>query len=164
MTILERSVIGENVIIRAGALIGGDGFEPKYVAGKLVNINHTGGVWIGNNVEILHNTVIQRSVFGGFTKIGDETKIGSLALIGHNAKIGRNCEIASNSHIAGSTIIGDKVWIGPNATISSELKVGKGAYITLGSVVTKDVEKGKRVSGNFAVDHNLFIKFIKSIR
>jgi UDP-3-O-[3-hydroxymyristoyl] glucosamine N-acyltransferase len=44
------------------------------------------------------------------------------------------------------------------------LTIGKKASISLGSVVTKDVKEGNRVSGNFAIDHDRFIAFIRSIR
>ena len=39
-----------------------------------------------------------------------------------------------------------------------------GGNVTLGSVVTRTVEAGERVTGNFALPHERFIRFIKSIR
>ena len=57
----------------------------------------------------------------------------------------------------GPVAIGDDVWIGPNATVSSEVRVGNGARITLGSVAVSDVPAGKTVTGNFAVEHELFM-------
>ena len=163
-TILERSIIGEGVIIRAGAVIAGEGFEPKYVGGKHVIIPHAGGVLLHDRVEIQANTHIQRSVFGGFTEVGEDTKVDAFVHIGHHVRIGRRCEIAACAMLGGSTIIGDDIWIGPNATISTELRIGNGAFITLGAVVTRDVPDGQRVSGNFAIEHSRFISFIKSIR
>ena len=47
----------------------------------------------------------------------------------------------------------DEVWIGPSAIISSEVKIGDEALITVGSVVTRDVVPGQRVTGNFVVDY-----------
>jgi len=154
VTILERSIIGDDVIIRAGAVIGGAGMEPKYVGGKHVNIYHAGGVWLSNCVEISSNSNIQRSVFGDFTRLGEETKIGPLVNIAHNVTIGHRCEIAGASIIAGSSIIGDDVWIGPNSTISSEIHIGDNARVNLGSVVVKNVKLGQQVSGLFAMDHS----------
>jgi len=66
--------------------------------------------------------------------------------------------------IAGSAVLGDDVWVGPSASISSEINVGNGAAISLGAVVTRDVEAGARVSGNFAIDHERFLTFMRSIR
>ena len=64
----------------------------------------------------------------------------------------------------GGSKIGDDVLIGPSASITSGLTIGDGAFITVGSVITKDVMAGTRVTGNFAIDHQKFITFIKSIR
>lgn len=45
-------------------------------------------------------------------------------------------------------IIEDDVWIGPNATILKGVRLGAGAWIEAGSVVTHDVPPGSRVLGN----------------
>jgi UDP-3-O-[3-hydroxymyristoyl] glucosamine N-acyltransferase len=154
--ILERSIIGSDCRIHSGAVIGGEGFEPKWVAEKHVLIPHAGGVKIGDFVHIMCGAHIARAVFGGFTEIGDGSIVDALVHIAHNAKIGRNCEIAANALVAGSTAIGDSVWIGPNACVSSEVRVGDHAFISLGSVVIEDVPDRGRVSGYFAFDHRAY--------
>ena len=164
VTILERSIIGEDVVVRAGAVIGGEGFEPKFVKGKHIIIPHAGGVLLGDRVEIQANCHIARCVFGGFTEVGEDTKLDALVHIAHNVRVGQRCEIAACAMFAGSCVIGDDVFIGPNASISSEVHIGSGAFITLGAVVTRDVPKGERVSGNFAIEHSRFLSFLKSIR
>ena len=151
--ILDRSLIGSDCVIQSGAVIGGEGFEPKWVNGQHVLIPHAGGTKIGNSVQILCSAHIARAVFGGFTEIGDGTIVDALVHVAHNAKIGRNCEIAAQALVAGSTIVGDGVWIGPSACISSEVRIGDRAFITLGSVVISDVPEDARVSGYFAFDH-----------
>jgi acetyltransferase-like isoleucine patch superfamily enzyme len=45
-------------------------------------------------------------------------------------------------------IIEDDVWIGPNATILKGVRVGAGAWIEAGSLVTRDVPRGVRIMGN----------------
>jgi acetyltransferase-like isoleucine patch superfamily enzyme len=45
-------------------------------------------------------------------------------------------------------IIGDDVWIGPNSAILKGVRIGAGAFIEPGSVVTKDVPARARVLGN----------------
>lgn len=47
-----------------------------------------------------------------------------------------------------SVIIEDDVWIGPNATILKGVRIGAGAWIEAGSLVTRDVPSGSRVLGN----------------
>ena len=45
-------------------------------------------------------------------------------------------------------IIEDDVWIGPNATILKGVRIGSGAWIEAGSLVTRDVPPRTRVLGN----------------
>lgn len=47
----------------------------------------------------------------------------------------------------GDIIIGDDVWFGTNALICSGVKIGQGAVIAAGAVVTKDVEPYAVVGG-----------------
>jgi UDP-3-O-[3-hydroxymyristoyl] glucosamine N-acyltransferase len=164
-TILERSIIGNNVIVRCGSVIGSEGLEFKRLDGKRwTKVPHAGGVKIHDDVEIMSNCVVDRNVFNGFTEIGENTKVAHLVRISHNVRIGKRCRISGCALIAGSSTIGDDVILGPNCTISSEVNVGDRARVSLGSVVTRDVPADARVTGNFAIDHNKFIAFIKSIR
>ena len=45
-------------------------------------------------------------------------------------------------------VIDDDVWIGPNAAILKGVRVGAGAFIEPGALVTEDVPAGARVLGN----------------
>jgi acetyltransferase-like isoleucine patch superfamily enzyme len=45
-------------------------------------------------------------------------------------------------------VIEDDVWIGPNAAILKGVRIGRGAFIEPGSLVTRDVPPGARVMGN----------------
>lgn len=45
-------------------------------------------------------------------------------------------------------IIEDDVWVGPNCTILKGVRIGVGAIIEPGSLVTRDVPAGARVMGN----------------
>jgi UDP-3-O-[3-hydroxymyristoyl] glucosamine N-acyltransferase len=163
-TILSHTIIGDNVTIRSGVVLGTEGFEFKQIHGKLTAIKHAGGVKICNNVEIQANCAISKSVFGNFTVIGENSKLDNLVHIAHNVIIGQNCRLAASAMIAGSTTIGNNVWIGPNCTISSEIIIEDNAEVSLGAVVTRNVKKGQKVSGNFAIDHDKLVSFIKQIR
>ena len=144
--ILERTEIGNDCTIGPGAVLGGEGFEPKYVEGRHVIVRHAGGVRIGDRVEIYVNTNVAKAVFNGATEIGNDTKIDALVHIAHNVRIGQRCEIAAHAHIAGSSVVGDEVWIGPAAVVSSEVTVGRGAFIAVGSLVLRDVAENARVA------------------
>jgi len=45
-------------------------------------------------------------------------------------------------------IIEDDVWIGPNATILKGVRIGAGAFVEAGALVTRDVPPRTRVLGN----------------
>jgi acetyltransferase-like isoleucine patch superfamily enzyme len=45
-------------------------------------------------------------------------------------------------------VVEDDVWIGPNATILKGVRIGTGAWIEPGSMVTRDVPPRSRVMGN----------------
>jgi acetyltransferase-like isoleucine patch superfamily enzyme len=45
-------------------------------------------------------------------------------------------------------VVEDDVWIGPNATILKGVRIGSGAFIEPGALVTRDVPAGCRVLGN----------------
>jgi acetyltransferase-like isoleucine patch superfamily enzyme len=47
-----------------------------------------------------------------------------------------------------AVIIEDDAWIGPNSTILKGVRIGAGAIIEPGSLVTRDVTPGARVMGN----------------
>lgn len=163
VTILPGVTIGDGSIIRSGSTIGVEGFEHKRLRnGLILSVIHDSNVVIGREVEIGGNNTVAKGFMGQDTKIGDFTKTDCLVHIGHCAQIGARCLIPACAMIAGSTIIGDDVWIGPNASISSSLKIGNGAFVTLGSVVVSDVEENARVSGNFAIDHFEFKRKMRS--
>ena len=164
VSVLEGSIIDNGVIIRAGSVIGTEGFEFERIGKEIMPVIHAGGVLIHTRVEIQANCCVSKAVFGGFTKIGEDTKLDNLVHVAHGVSIGKRCLLAACAMVAGSATIGDDVWIGPSASISPEIKIGGGASITIGSVVTKDVAPGQRVTGNFAIDHDKFIAFLKTIR
>jgi acetyltransferase-like isoleucine patch superfamily enzyme len=164
VTIRERTLIGEDVVIRSGCVIGAEGFDPREHAEVVRITPHAGGVRIHDGVEIQSNSVVCRCVFQGFTEIGVSTKISSLVNVSHNVKIGRCCRIGAGALIMGSAGIGDEVWIGPNATISNRVLLKDEARVSLGAVVVRDVAAKETVSGNFAVEHSKFLRFWRKLR
>ena len=53
--------------------------------------------------------------------------------------------------VCAEVVIDDDVWIGPNAAILKGVRIGAGAFVEPGSVVTSSVPPGARVLGNPAV-------------
>ncbi len=164
VSIKENVVLGDRCIIRSGCVIGGAGYEfKKRKEGTPLAVEHFGGVIIEHDVEIQQLTNVARAIYpDDDTIIKSGTKIDALVHIAHADKIGHNCNIVAGAVIGGSTCLEDNVWVGPNATVSNGLHIGKDARISLGSVVTRNVEPGKTVSGNFAIEHSKFIENIKA--
>ncbi|WP_203363285.1 DapH/DapD/GlmU-related protein [Bacillus sp. REN10] len=161
VTILSDVVIKENSIIRAGTIIGSEGFEHKRTTKGILSVFHDGKVIIDSNVEIGANTCIDKGFSFRKTLIGKNTKIDNLVHIAHGVQIGDNCLIAASSMIAGSVTIQNDVWIGPNSSISNNINIGHNSFITIGSVVTRDVSENQQVTGNFAIPHNQFLNNFK---
>jgi UDP-3-O-[3-hydroxymyristoyl] glucosamine N-acyltransferase len=162
--ILEGSTLEKNVSVGPGCVIGCDGLRCVPAGGAFFRVSHAGGVLIHDNVEIQANSVVAKAVYGDNTEICENTKIGILVNIAHNVYIGKRCLIIDSAMISGSVRIGDDVWVGPGAVIADQIQVADKAFITLGSVVTRDVMPGQQVTGNFAIDHKKYLDFIRTIR
>ena len=141
------TVIGKNVIIQAGAVIGakGIGYE-RNEKGEWEEFPQIGRVIIEDDVEIGSNTSIMRGALGD-TIIGQGTKIGHLCSIGHGVTIGKHCFIISGSMIGGSCHVGDYSQVSLGACIKNGVKIGKNVLVGMGAVVTKNVGDGKIVFG-----------------
>ena len=165
VSIRENTVIGDNCIIRMGTKIGGQGFEFKQIPDTLMAVEHSGGVIIGNNVELQQNNCVDKAIYPwDNTTIDDYSKTDNFVHIAHGVKVGKRVRIAASAMVAGRVIIHDDVWIGPSAAIINGIELGTKANISLGSVVTQDVKANQKVTGNFAIDHKRYIEFLKSIR
>lgn len=162
-TILEHTVLYEDVIVRAGTIIASEGFEFKAPAGRqhrpgrapmppeMRTIPHAGSVVLARHVEVQANAAIDRSLFRRPTFVGEHTKIDNLVHIAHSAEIGRRCLIVAGAIVAGSASIGDDVWIGPGAIVSSGVRVGDRSSVVLGTTVIRDVPSETRVAGDLRV-------------
>jgi UDP-3-O-[3-hydroxymyristoyl] glucosamine N-acyltransferase len=140
--------IGNNVLIKSGAIIGNPGFGfVKDEDGKLFKFPQIGKVIIENNVEIGSNTCIDRGAFSN-TIIKFGAKISSLCHISHNVLIGSSVIITAHVMISGSTTIGDNVWIAPNSTLIGHQIIGDNVIIGAGSVVLGDIPSDEIWVGN----------------
>jgi len=114
--------------------------------------NFSGKITLGYNTTLgLHN------FFHGTIEIGKYCQIGAYVAIHTNnhpishltTYINKNLfngELATNK-VLGSIEIGHDVWIGHNAILVGSFKVGNGAIIAAGAVVTSDVPSYSIVAG-----------------
>lgn len=134
--------------------------ERTHIRGQLLTFSFGGNINIGSNCYIGENTRVWS---------GEHIIIGNNVLISHNVNI-----MDTNSHeinhleraegfeklikyghqkekgsiLTAPVIIEDYAWISFNASILKGVKIGKGAIIGAGSVVTKDVEPFTLAAGN----------------
>jgi acetyltransferase-like isoleucine patch superfamily enzyme len=127
-----KLIIGENtsidrlceIIIEAGSeLIIGD----NVFVGSYSNIRVTGKMNIGDNCRIAQ-----------FVSL----------INGNYSFMDRNTPIKDQPYQKGFLIIEDDVWIGVNAIVLSNVKIGRGAVVGAGSLITKDIANYSVVVGN----------------
>ncbi len=124
------------------------------------------GTKIWNFVNIYGCEIGRDSMVGCFceiqkgVKIGDRTRIQSHSFVCELVEIGSDCFIGHGVMFINDvyppqpdpsmwkrTVVEDGVSIGSNATILP-VRIGKGAVIGAGAVVTKDVPDGTVIAGN----------------
>jgi UDP-3-O-[3-hydroxymyristoyl] glucosamine N-acyltransferase len=160
-SILQSTTIGDHTVVRAGAVIGCDGFHIETCAGLPRMVTHTGGVEIGQFVEIQSSTNVARSIFGGVTRIGDHTKIGGQCQIGHAVSIGERCHIRPFTLISGSTFVGNDVWIAAGTRISNSLNIGNDVAIFFAETVTRNLPDGAALGKGRLIDKERALAIIK---
>ena len=131
---------------------------------------------LGDNTYIGNFTTLHVVNYDGkhnnsFFELGENSTIGELNNIrasGGKITIGKNCSISQNVSIIAANhnigkdqlianqpwdeertgvAMGDDVWVGANAVLLPGIKIGTGAIIAAGSIVTKDVEEYSIVAG-----------------
>lgn len=119
-SVFDNAVIGENTHIGP--------FARLRPGAKLANDVH-----IGNFVEVKNSSIGIGAKANHFTYLGD-SEIGAGSNIGAGT-ITCNYD-GANKH---KTIIGDHAFIGSNSALVAPVKIGHGATVGAGSVITRDV-------------------------
>jgi len=159
VSIRQGCRLGSNVTIHTGAAIGIDHKDLCWDSdGRILKMQEAGQVFIADDVEIGCYASIGRGTFPyDTTVVGENTCIDGCVVIGHNCHIAGNCYISVSACICGSVNIEDNVRINPMATVKNSITIGKNAVISMGAVVVENVPEASRVSGNFAMEHSMFL-------
>jgi UDP-3-O-[3-hydroxymyristoyl] glucosamine N-acyltransferase len=150
VTVRERSILGERVILHSGVVIGGDGFGYEFQQGRQVKIPHTGYVQLDDEVEIGANSTVDRGRFGR-THLAEGVKVDNLVMIAHNVVIGAHSVIVAQTGISGSTTLGKYVTLAGQVGLAGHLTIGDRAVIAAQSGLNKDVPAGAVLAGHHAV-------------
>lgn len=106
------------------------------------------GVELGEGAILCHHTTITASA-----KIGRHFHSNIYSYVAHDCVVGDFVTLAPRVCINGNTIIEDDAYIGTGAVLKQgtpdkPLRIGKGAVVGMGAIVTKDVAPGTVVVGN----------------
>ena len=147
----ENTIVGCGCIIHANAVLGAHGFGYRPTAAGYVLSAQLGWVEVADGVEIGAGTTIDRGTYGP-TVIGAGTKIDNLVMIAHNCRLGRHNMICSQVGVAGSTTTGDWVVMAGQVGVRDHVHIGDRAVLGARSGVSCDIEAGKTVLGEPAIE------------
>lgn len=147
----DNVVIKSGVVIERGAkigpgsVIGSNGFEVKdTIFGKIV-ITHSGGVRIGENVELGALCTVNQGLGDVVTQIGADTKVDSGVHIAHSCTIGPRNIIAANVTFGGSVKTGADAFFGVNSTIKNRVELADRCFIGASSFVAESYKVGVKI-------------------
>jgi sugar O-acyltransferase (sialic acid O-acetyltransferase NeuD family) len=98
---------------------------------------------IMEGTQILANAAVCVDV-----QLGQACIINTGATVDHECRLGEGIHLCPGAHIAGCVEIESYASVGTGAVILPRLKIGKGAVVGAGAVVTKDVPSYTVVAGN----------------
>jgi galactoside O-acetyltransferase len=106
-----------------------------------------GSLTLGENVAL--SPCVHLGADEGHIEIGPHTAIGpGTVLRAANHRFdGRDGPIMFQGHVPGKIVIEDNVWIGANCVVTPDVRIGRGAVVGAGAVVTRDVPPFAVVGG-----------------
>lgn len=128
--------IGENTLVMHGAILHVYNFRNLPQA----------GIWIGRDSLIGEYTVIRGQ---GGVKIGDRVYTSPMTQLIAVNHVFEDPErpFVEQGITAQGIVVEDDVWLGANAVITDGVRVGRGAVVAAGAVVTEDVPPHTVVGG-----------------
>lgn len=108
---------------------------------------NNGKMILGDNVAI--SPCAHLGADNGYIEIGANTAIGPGVVIraANHAFARLDAPIMEQGHTAGQVVIAEDVWIGANCVITPDTRIGKGAVVGAGAVVTRNVAPFSIVGG-----------------
>lgn len=131
--IMNGARIGNNCSVFPGAVISAVPQDLKF------NEEYT-TVIVGDNTTIRECVTINRGTdYNQTTKVGNNVLLMAYVHIAHDCIIGDNVILANAVNVAGHVEIDENVIIGGMSAVHQFCKIGKHAFLSGGSMLTKDV-------------------------
>ncbi len=150
-----EAVLGDDVVLRSFTIVYADVIMGDHVkTGHHVVIRER--TTMGSRVVIGSGTVIDGDVtIGGEVKIESRVYVPTHTVIGNNVFIGPGAILTNDrypqrrrdEYVPQGPILEDGVTVGAGAVILPGLRIGEGAFLAAGSVVTRDVPPWTMVRG-----------------
>ncbi len=154
----ENCILGDDVTLGNGAVIGADGFGfAKNADGSWHKIPQSGRVVLGNRVEVQANSCIDRASVGE-TTVASGAKLDNLVQVGHGSNVGEHTLLCAQVGLAGSSRIGREVILAGQVGVAGHLTVGDGAVATAQSGIPNDVPPKEIVSGYPAIPNRQWLR------
>ncbi len=131
--------VGNRVIIKAGAVIGSEGFGfAQDKKRRSYRIPQRGNVVVEDRVVIGANCCIDRATHGS-TRIGAGTVMDNLCHVAHNVQVGEDCILTAMLCVAGSSRIGKRVITSGMTGILDHMEVGDDVVLLHKAGVSDDI-------------------------
>lgn len=156
----EFCILGDDVMLQNGAIIGADGFGFATDAdGSWLKILQSGRAVLEDRVEVQANTCIDRASVGE-TRVGRGSKIDNLVQVGHGSTVGEHTLLCAQVGLAGSTAVGNRVILAGQVGVAGHCTVGDQAVVTAQSGVPNDVPAGATMSGYPAMNNRQWLRSV----
>jgi len=136
-SVLRDATLGDAVLVEPHCVIDSSRLESEVIIGPFARLRPEShllkGAKVGNFVEIKKSTIGEGSKAPHLSYIGD-AKVGSKSNIGAGTITCNYDGFAKHP-----TTIGNRVFVGSDTVLVAPVKLGDGAYIAAGSVITENV-------------------------
>lgn len=132
--------------------------------GRYCSINGTARIWNNHSLDcVTTHPLLDFPMFYPWNKYNERQQLVSKYGKHHENAVFQNSQIRKNEPV----VIGNDVWIGANVIILPGVKIGDGAILAAGAVITKDVGSYEIVGGipakiiKYRFSKDMIEKFLK---